>query len=231
MARLPRLAVAGHAHLVLMRGLDHQPVVVDDEDRALCVAALRDAAQRHQVLIHALALLDDRLRLLATPVDAAGLGRMVQDFGRRYVGAFNRRHGRRGTLWDGRFRATVVQPGAPALAAMVFVDTEPVRSGVVADAGEHRWSSAAHHLGHRRDGWIGTLIDYWALGNTPFERETAYARLLAQGVPEREASRLDEACRKAWAVGDPPFLHRLSEQAARPVKPRRRGRPPRAAAA
>ena len=228
MARLPRLAVAGQAHLVLLRGLDHQAIAVDDEDRRRCLDCLREAAAQHQVAVHAHALLDDRLRLLATPPDALALGQMVQSLGRRYVGGFNRRHGRHGTLWDGRFRATVVQAGGPALQALLFVDTEAVRAGLVDAAADHPWSSAAHHVGRRRDPWLSRLIEYWQLGNTPFDREIAYAHRLADGLSERDALRLAESNHKGWAIGDADFLVRLAEQAARPVAPRRRGRPARA---
>ena len=64
-----------------------------------------------RVALHAYALLDDAVQLLLRPPSDAALSRMMQALGRRYVAAFNRRHGRSGTLWDGRFRAGVVQPG------------------------------------------------------------------------------------------------------------------------
>jgi putative transposase len=225
MARLPRLAVAGQPHLVLLRGLDHQPIVIDDEDRRRCLASLREAAVSQDVAIHAYALLDDRLRLLVTPREPAAIGRLIQDLGRRYVGIFNRRHGRRGTLWDGRFRATVVQPGHHALQALLFIDTEPVRQSLVSAAADHRWSSAAHHVGRVRDALVSPLADYWQLGNTPFDRETAWAGHLAEGLSEREARRLADANHRAWAVGDAGYLASLAAQADRPVVPRRRGRP------
>ena len=224
MARLPRLAVAAHAHLVLLRGLDQRPIVCDDEDRRRCLACLREAAAHEPVAIHAYALLDDGLRLLLTPAGAPAISRMVQDLGRRYVGPFNRRHGRRGTLWDGRFRTTVVQPGHAALQAQVFVDTQAVRAGLVAEAADYTWCSARHHLGHLRDPLISPLNEHWRLGNTPFERESAYARLLAEGLSAGEAARLADANHKGWALGDAGFLAWVSEQAARPAAPRQRGR-------
>ena len=100
--------------------------------------------------------------------------------------------------------------------------------GAVASADEHRWSSAAHHVGRVRDSLVSPLPDYWQLGNTPFDRETAWARRLADGLAEREAKRLAEASHKAWAVGDAAFLATLGAQADRPVVPRRRGRPAKA---
>jgi len=254
MSRLPRLSIAGLPHLVLLQGLAGQPVVHDDEDGRACLAAMREAAILHQVAIHAYSLHAERLRLLATPDSATGLGRCIQDFGRRYVGSFNRRHGRRGTLWEGRFRACVVQPGRLAMLAQLFVesdarwsdratlDAETAAAAAAAAAaasdeallqdrrpiaGRPCWTSAPHHLGHRRDALVTTDAGYWQLGNTPFEREQAYAARLSDGLSAAERVRVDEACRHGWALGDEGFLADLQSRLTRPVRPRPRGRPPR----
>ncbi len=225
MARLPRLAVAALPHLVLLRGQAQHPIVHDDVDRQACIDAVREASTLQRLAVHAYALLDDRIRLLVTPPTAAAMGKAIQDFGRRYVASFNRRHGHRGTLWDGRYRATVVQPGHWALQAMVFVDTEAVRLGWVGEAGEHRWSSAGHHLGRHRDPLVSHLADYWQLGNTPFERESAYSKHLSEGVSEADAMHLAQACHKGWAMGERDYLEALAKAAPRPIQPRPRGRP------
>ena len=134
MARLPRLVVPDQAHLLVQRGHNAQPVFVDDEDRRLYLTALRDALRAHAVLLHAYALLDDAVQLLLRPPSEPALSRMVQAVGRRYVAGFNRRHGRSGTIWEGRFRAGVVQQGEPTLQALLLVDAVAVaaRPGAVA---------------------------------------------------------------------------------------------------
>jgi putative transposase len=150
----------------------------------------------------------------------------MQGLGRRYGAAFNRRHGRSGSLWAGRFRTAVVQPGAALLDAMLFIDQHAVRSGQVLTASDHRWSSARHHLGLLRDPLITECSAWWALGNTPFEREAAFRQRLAEGLPAARVAALADAGRKGWAVGDAAFLASLAQQLARPVQPRPRGRPP-----
>lgn len=225
MARLPRLALAGHAHLVSLYGHSGQPVFTDDEDRREFLAALRESALQQRVWVHGYVLLDDHVHLLLTPVAAEGLGRLMQGLGRRYGAGFNRRHGRRGMLWAGRFRATVVQPGALLLDTMLFIDHHPVRTGQAAVASDLAWSSARHHLGLLRDGLITECSAWWLLGNTPFEREAAYRRLLDEGLAAPRAAAIAAAGRKNWALGDLDFLARLAQQAARPVQPRPRGRP------
>lgn len=225
MARLPRLALTGQAHLVALHGHSGQPVFIDDDDRRNFLAALRESALQHAVAVHAYVLLDNHVHLLLTPATGAALGALMQGLGRRYGAGFNRRHGRQGTLWAGRFRATVVQAGANVLDAMLFIDHHPVRTGAVLLAQDHAWSSARQHLGLLRDSLITEAGAWWALGNTPFEREAAYRRLLDDGLSAGRVAQLTEAGHKGWPVGDSQFLSGLALQTSRPVQPRRRGRP------
>lgn len=207
MARQARLAIPGELHLVMLRGHNCQPVFVDDQDRATYLAMLRAASVQHQVAIHAYALLEDSVHLLATPTDTISLSRLMQSLGRRYVAAFNRRHGRSGTLWDGRFRAGPVGSRDLAVAAMVFVEAQAVASGLCPNPGQWQWSSAAHHLGQRSDPVVAGHPGYWALGNTPFERESAYANFSVEGVLPGLAEQLRKSTlgrRPATLRGRPP---------------------------
>jgi putative transposase len=225
MARLPRLALAGLPHLVLQRGLAGQTVFADDIDRAAWRDALRETAAQLGVAVHAYALAADRALLLATPAEAADLGRLMQGLGRRYVAGYNRRHGRRGTLWDGRFRAAPVDPQSALAAALVHVDTLALRTGQ-ADAPEHdAWSSARHHLGQAREAWLVDPPAYWQLGNTPFDRESAFRRLLADPAVAAWRERFDAISTGGWAIGGAAFLAALADQAPRRAHPQPRGRP------
>lgn len=214
MARLPRLELPGFAHYVIQRGHNGQPVFTDSRDRANFCDALAAAAATEPVHLHARALLDSEVQLLLTPDDAGALSRFVQAVNRRFVAAFNRRHGRSGTLWDGRFRAAVIEPGPLRLQALALVDS--------AASPEH--TTAGHRLGGPRDAIASDPPEYWALGNTPFEREAAYRALLAQGLPLGVADMLRRAALGGWAAGlsDPPAG---SDLAGRPLAPRPRGRP------
>lgn len=227
MARQPRLAVAGELHHVLLRGHNGQLVFADDADRASFVELLRDPAARQGVAIHAYALLDNEVHLLATPAKAESLGRLMQSIGRRYGLLFNRRHARRGALWDGRFKTSILDGGTMLLPAMLHIELLSVRAGLVAAAEDWAWSSAAHHAGLHRDSLVVDHALYWRLGNTPFERERAHALALDEGRHRVEDARFGQAVRRALVLGPPAFTQQVAESLGRPQAPRKRGRPPR----
>ena len=222
MARLPRLVVPGEAHYLILRaqggpgGPDGPGICTDASDRVACLAALKEAATAEQVDVHAYALLPTELQLLATPAQAAGLGRLVQALGRRYVSAYNRRHQRRGSLWDGRYRCAVVEAGPLRLAVLRLIDGSGSEPGS---------TSAGQRSGGPRDGLVRDLPEVWQLGNTPFEREARYRELLAQGLAADEAAALRQAALGGWPLGTPAFAAALASRHARPTAPRPRGRP------
>lgn len=225
MARQPRLAVAGELHHLLQRGHNGLRIFVDDSDRQAYLAMLREAAVQHQVAIHAYAQLDTEVHLLATPAQATSLGLLMQSLGRRYVAAFNRRHGRSGTLWAGRFRASVIDGAEFGLDAVVYIESLPLLRGLAGAARDAAWTSAAHHLGRSQDPLITEHPAYWAQGNTPFERELAHARKLDEGVLSGLAQGFERAVMQGRPVGSRLFLERLTQRVGRTLQPRPRGRP------
>ena len=230
MARLPRLAVARLPHLVLQRGIEGRPVFADDKDRAVWLASLAEAARAHGVAVHAYSLQADQWLMLATPETPEGLSRCIQDLGRRYVRHFNNRHGRRGPLWEGRYRATVLQPERHLLDAMVLLDLLSTLSGRVGAPSEDAGTAHAHHIGQRQDRLITPHALFWELGNTPFAREAAYADRVQAGLDAATVRRLLDAARSGWALGDADFLQALQAQVGRRLSPGRAGRPPGSAA-
>jgi putative transposase len=225
MARLPRLALAGQVHLVTLRCRAGQTMFVDDEDRRRYSVALLESSREHAVAVHAYALLDDQLLLLASAPESGSLGRFMQAVARRYVRPFNRRHGRTGALWEGRFRSTVIDPASFLLVCMRWVEQAPVREGRVAMAGDWVWSSAAHHAGRKVDSIVTEHAAYWQLGNTPFERQAMYVRESAVMLSDATVNQLLAAARHGWPLGPAVFLQSLAEAAERPVQRRQRGRP------
>jgi putative transposase len=225
-ARLPRFPGAGLAHHVVQHGHNRQPIVVDDEDRRNWRALLGEALATTRVSLHAWVLLADHFHLVITPTAAGDVGRLMQSLGRRYVSTFNRRHGRSGTLWDGRYRSCLLEPGEEVLRSLRFVDAHLHRSGA-SDEQALAWSSLAHHLGRGRDPLLTDPPEIWALGNTPFERQGAYAALIEAGLPPAQIERIAAAVNRGWPMGSEGFVSGLAARTGRAASPRPRGRPPR----
>lgn len=225
MARLPRLVVPGFPHHLIQRGNNRQPIFRDDQDRERLLALLGEYAERYRVAIHSYVLMDNHLHVLATPTDAEGLPRLMQAVGRRYVQAFNARHHRSGTLFEGRYRASPVQTEPYLLACMVYLDLNPIRAGIVTRPADYRWGSHGHYVGLRSDRLITPHPVYWQLGNTPFAREASYAELVGRGISAEQCKALGDSASKGWALGEPGFLSELQAHAGRRVSPRRAGRP------
>lgn len=220
MARLARLCIPGLPHLLVQRGHDHRAVFVDDIDRALFRELLHETAAQQGVQIHAYALLDDEVRMLVTPTAADGLSKLVQAIGRRYVARFNRRHGRGGSLWEGRFRATVLEAEQHLLSCMLFVE-----GGAPLGQHDNPWSSSLHHLGAKVDPVVTEPAQYWALGNTPFEREARYRQLHQQVLTEQQVDEIMKALNAGWPLGGAAFRQALEASTTRRLMPLPRGRP------
>lgn len=225
MARLPRLTLAGYPHHIIQRGNNRQLIFADKQDFEAMLELLAVHAQKLAVAIHAYVLMDNHFHLLATPATAEGLSLMMQAVGRSYVRYFNRRHGRSGTLWEGRYRSTLIESERYLLACMVYIDLNPVRAGMVAQAADWPWSGHAHSLGLRADPLITPHALYWALGNTPFAREVAYGVLVQHGVSPHQQSALTESTLHGWALGEGDFVVALQKKVDRRVSKAKPGRP------
>lgn len=225
MARLARLTLPGLPHYVVQRGNNLQPIFGDAQDRTRMHGLLREMARSFGLDIHAYALLPNQMHLLLTPEHADSLPQFMQAVGRSYVRSFNNRHGRSGTLWEGRYRSTVLEAPTWLLAAMVALEYLPVQAGLAGLPHEFAWSSAAHNAGVQHDGLVRPHALYWALADTPFAREAAYMRLLRDGVAPRAVQELQEAALKGWALGSPDFVGRLQQQTQRRMTRRSPGRP------
>jgi putative transposase len=198
----------------------------DERDLVSCRDSLMEAARQQGVALHAYALLPTQVLIVATPAAANSLSRMWQAVGRRFGADYNRRHGRRGALWEGRFRTSVVEAEVHWLDCCRYVESMPVRMGLCGSPQEYSWSSARHHVGVQADIGITEHPRYWALGNTPFEREARYGQALEQPLPEAVARRLNESLAKGWAMGSAGFIASLALLTQRRLSPLGRGRPP-----
>ena len=225
MARLPRLTLPGHPHHVIQRGNNRQVIFASTADYQMMLDLLDENARKFSVAIHAYVLMGNHFHLLATPQTAGGLPQMMQAVGRRYVRYFNDSQKRSGTLWEGRYKSTLIQTERYLLACMVYIDLNPVRAAMVGQARDYAWSSHAHYVGLRIDKLVTPHPLVWELGNTPFAREAAYAELVQAGISTGQEHALTDSALRGWALGEPDFVKMLQKITTRRVSKATAGRP------
>lgn len=225
MARLPRLTLPGYPHHVIQRGNNRQPIFASSADYQTLLDLLDENAKKFGVAIHAYVLMSNHFHLLVTPQTVEGLPQMMQAVGRRYVRYFNDRQKRSGTLWEGRYKSTLIQSERYLLACMSYIDLNPVRAGLVAQVRDYPWSSYGHYTGQRIDKLITPHPLFWELGNTPFAREAAYAELVRSGISPGQQAALTDSALRGWALGEPDFVEDLQKRTQRRVTKSSAGRP------
>jgi len=225
MARLPRLTLTDYPHHVILRGNNRQVIFSGESDMRRMLTLLEEHSMVQGVDVHAYVLMGNHLHLLLTPRRDGALSLMMQSVGRSYVRAFNQAHGRTGTLWEGRYRSSVIQTERYLLTCMAYIDLNPVRAGMVEAPENYPWSSHAHYIGRLHQRLLTPPALYWELGNTPFAREAAYGELVRAGIAEHHQRALTAATLSGWALGDPGFLAVLESQTPRRIQPGKAGRP------
>ena len=225
MPRLARLVVPGQPHHIIHRGANRQVIFRDDQDFAYWLQIFGDAAHAQALKIHAYVLMSNHLHLLLTPPSKESLADAMKVTGVRYTYYFNHRYARTGPLWEGRYRATVIDSERYLLECYRYIDLNPVRAGVCSDPQEYRWSSFHHHISARLDPLVSDHPIFWALGNTPFDRDRAYAALIREGIAESTQRAISDATNKGWALGDGTFSADISNRTGRRANPAIRGRP------
>jgi putative transposase len=225
MARQPRLALPGYPHHVIQRGNNRQPIVLDEADRRMLYSLWLEESQRHKVAVNAYVLLDNHFHMLLTPPSDEAMSLMMQSVGRTYVRYFNKRHNRSGTLWEGRYKSSLIDSEGYLLTCMAYIDLNPVRAGLAESAEDFSWSSYKHLAGQSIDKLVTPHALYWGLGNTPFAREAAYAEFVAGGLSVATQKALTDSALKGRVVGRPDFLTSLEKNTQRQILPQKAGRP------
>ena len=138
------------------------------------------------------------MHLLVTPREERALAAVMQTLGRQYVRCFNTRHQRSGTLWEGRFRASLVEGARFGLVCQQYLERLPVAMGLAPTPAQLPVVQRTAPPGDLSTSLAcSPSLAYWALGNTPFEREAAWQTRLAE-----------EALAQALAEVHPHLAHR-----------------------
>lgn len=223
MPRPPRFILPGYPQHVIVRGNNRQAIVADDSDYLTLLEWLQRASDRHRCAIHAYVLMTNHIHLLVTPTIADGLGKMIQLVGRHYVQYFNRRYQRTGTLWEGRYRASLIDSERYLLTCYRYIELNPVRANIVERPAEYEWSSyRSNALGEPSD--LLTRHELFErLGRSASERLAVYQELISAEIPEDDLVKVRDAANKGWVLGSGGFVERVERLTHRPVCRQPRG--------
>jgi putative transposase len=134
----------------------------------------------------------NHVHLLMTPQNADSLAKTMQSLGRRYAQYFNQQHHRSGTIWEGRYRSSLIDPDY-FLRCQRYIELNPVRAGFESSPQDSAWTSFASHIGGNAEPWLVDHQHFWKLGNTPFERQMTWATFVKEGAPHWEDRQITEA--------------------------------------
>ena len=223
MSRQPRFVLPDQPQHVIQRGNNRDVIFVADDDYRFYLEKLGVACKRFGCDIHAYVLMTNHVHLLMTPHTEEGIGKVLQSLGRYYVQYFNYRYKRTGTLWEGRYKAALLDSETYLLTCSRYIELNPVRAGMVKDPSAYPWSSyACNALGQASD-LITPHGLYLALGETEQTRCNAYRCLFASHIDSRELDEIRDATNKAWVLGSDRFKERIEELTSRQSKPKGRG--------
>jgi putative transposase len=224
MARLGRYFVADQPLHVIQRGNNKSRIFFTRDDATFFLGWLGDAAERYGLSIHAYALMPNHIHLLASPKDAMSLPRTMQSTGRRYVRYLNRRMERSGTLWEGRYRATVVDTDAYFMRVARYIELNPVRAALAPDPGAYRWSSYRGNALGQPDPLLTPHPLFLSLGRDAAARTGAYRALFSETLSEAALKKIRDATNRGWALGGEAFQERMSAAGGRRAMPLAKGR-------
>jgi putative transposase len=224
MARQARIVIPGQAMHVLVRGNNREILFHEPADYTVYLDWLRTAATQFSVAVHAYALMPNHVHLLLSPKESESLAKLMQSLGRRYAQFFNQKHGRTGTIWEGRYRSSIIDPDY-ILRCQRYIELNPVRSGLESRLADYPWTSYASHIGGKAEAWLQDHPRFWGLGNTPFERQMAWSDFVKEGGPHWEDRAITEALLRSKPWVSPEYAKTLFKGDLEAMQIRARGRP------
>ncbi len=225
MPRKPRFFLPDISVHIVQRGHSCEPVFFENDDYQAYLGWLKEAADRYCCDIHAYVLMSNHIHILATPREKQSISRMMQYVGRRYVPYINQTYGTSGSLWEGRFKASLISDEDYLLTCMRYIELNPLRASMVKSPGYYRWSSYRHNAQGKDDATVTEHPLYTAMGRTKATRCENYKSLFKVHIDDDQL----KSIRAAWQTGTPLGNDHFREKIERKLKTKigqaRRGRP------
>jgi putative transposase len=228
-ARRARLLFAGVPQHLIQRGNNRQATFFVEEDYRSYLNWLLEAVKKYDCRIYAYVLMTNHVHLLASAQQPYDLSRMMQHLGRRFVRYVNHVYRRSGTLWEGRFKASLVDTETYFLRCCRYIECNPVRARMVVHPVDYQWSSYRFHALGAPDKLLATHEEYERLGNTAEQRQQAYRELFRSELDPSELTEIRDTVNRGWPLGGERFKDEIEKALKCAARPPKRGRPSRSA--
>jgi putative transposase len=227
MPRRKRLNLSDVPQHIIQRGNNRQATFFAEDDYRFYLDRLADASRKYGCAIYAYVLMTNHVHLLASAERSYGLSLMMQHVGRYFVRYINRTYRRSGTLWEGRFRASLVDTETYFLRCCRYIECNPVRAQMVQAPGNYPWSSYRCHAFGTVDALVTTHEQYDRLGRTAEERQRAYRGFFRSELDSSELAEIRDTVNSGWPLGSDRFKDEIEMALRSSVRPPKRGRPAR----
>ncbi len=225
MPRKPRFFLPGIPVHIVQRGYSLEPVFFEDDDYRAYLDWMSEAAQRYHCTLHAYVLMTNHVHILATPQDKKGISRMMQYIGRHYVPYINATYGASGSIWEGRYKASLINDEHYLFTCMRYIELNPVRANLARSPGHYRWSSYRTNAQGKTDELITTHPLYAALGRNRAARQKAYKALFKAPVDDADLKDIRDALQTGTPLGNTHFRKKIERKLKCKVGQAIRGRP------
>lgn len=225
MPRKPRFFLPDIPVHIVQRGHSRDPVFFEDGDYSAYLDWLKEAAHRYDCAVHAYVLMTNHIHILATPRDKDGVSQMMQHVGRRYVPYVNDTYGTSGSIWEGRFKASLISDEEYLLTCMRYIELNPVVADMVRSPDHYRWSSYCANAQGKTDVLVTPHALYAALGKTRAKRFNAYKSLFNIHLDGKDIMDIDKAWQTGTPLGNRYFKEKIERKLKCKVGQDRRGRP------
>ncbi len=212
MPRHPRIFIPGISHHVIQRGNSRCVIFRVPADYRFFLSLLARMSRKYRADIHGYVLMTNHFHLIVTPGVASSLPRMMQGIGRLYVPFYNERYERTGTLWERRYRSSVLHDERYWMTCLRYVELNPVRSGLTDRPEKYPWSSYRAHAFGREDGLLSPHPLYATLGTTDAVRQQAWRSMCQAPIPDADLDRVRQAVHAGHAIGEPAFTESQEAQ-------------------
>lgn len=225
MARKPRIFVADIPYHIVQRGNNKTPIFFSDQDQLFFLDVLKEAKTKHPCFIYSYCLMPNHFHILISPKEKENASLLMKFLGAKYVRYVNKVYKRSGTLWEGRFKCSLIDEELYFLACLSYIELNPVRAGIVKVPELYRWSSYRFRAFGEKNSVLDLDPWYNSLGENPEKRQFNYRKFLQDLIAESTHKLIREMTNRGGVVGGDKFKEHIEEIIQREIIINPQGRP------